>query len=277
MLSGRNADHCIRYRMSANGTTSRTRLFTRANNPGTGKIEHITENHKKPRIALTICYFLTIFNRKASLQAWRRPEKPKEPKRTPPLIKSLNIATYNVRTLNGSGKQHQLTAGCNKYDIKLQNIVKYWKTWTNKDGTGGSSASCFSILFFSSWAYDNCLTISASSLQVLWNALLFRRRNLALARSHSSCMLMVFPDTHAGTLIDPTNFIDHGFVWKLFESTFKWYIIIHSYWDKIPVYLWVRRGTVSTRNTIFSEFFYLWANIKDRLISSPNFIRKWFD
>ena len=73
-------------------------------------------------------------------------------------IKSLNIATYNVRTLNGSGKQHQLTAGCNKFDIKILAIqehrqifedqdVKYeWNddgTWlkvlisANKDGTGG--------------------------------------------------------------------------------------------------------------------------------------------
>ena len=59
--------------------------------------------------------------------------------------------------MNGSGKQHQLTAGCNKYNIKILAIqehrqifedqeVKYeWNdegTWlkvlftTNKDGTG---------------------------------------------------------------------------------------------------------------------------------------------
>ena len=31
------------------------------------------------------------------------------------------------------------------------------------------------------------------------------------------------------------------------------------------------------QNTIFSEFFYLWVNIKDRPISSPNFIKFYSD
>jgi hypothetical protein len=37
----------------------------------------------------------------------------------------LKVASYNVRTLNDSGKQYQLAAGCKKYDIDVVVIQEH--------------------------------------------------------------------------------------------------------------------------------------------------------
>ena len=72
-------------------------------------------------------------------------------------LKSLKIATYNVRSLRGSGKEYQLTTGCEKFKINIiaiqehrhkldEEIKMSWnneKTWlkaytsANEDGNGG--------------------------------------------------------------------------------------------------------------------------------------------
>ena len=87
----------------------------------------------------------------------RIPDQALDPRTKNNRLRSFKIATYNVRSLKGSGKEHQLTTGCEKFMINIVAIqehryifdedIKYtWnndKTWlkvyasATEEGNGG--------------------------------------------------------------------------------------------------------------------------------------------
>ncbi|CAF0980581.1 unnamed protein product [Brachionus calyciflorus] len=91
------------------------------------------------------------------IERTRFPDQALGPKTKNNRLKSLKIATYNVRSLRGSGKEYQLTTGCNKQKINIITIQEHRHkfdeeikfTWNNdetwlkafasarEDGNGG--------------------------------------------------------------------------------------------------------------------------------------------
>ena len=61
--------------------------------------------------------------------------------------RELTVATYNVRTLNGSGKEHRLLTGCEHFNVSIlviQELCKLSNPILPKNGLKTKSESKFS-------------------------------------------------------------------------------------------------------------------------------------